>query len=142
MRSNNQTLPMRHAGDDCISKPVILKLMAVRGHTGLRASVSRGSGVLLPPRPWSVRDGGTFFLAVSNSVAAIIYKDSSNRKVKGHLHPGLAKGASLPATPDSHHTDAGLRKWRRRSVTSCCRISLSQNTFMASGWIQEKKTKG
>lgn len=82
------------------------------------------------------------FKIVSNSGPAIIYKDSSNRKIKGHLHSGLETGASLPATPDSHHTDAGLRKWRRRSVTSCCRISLSQNTFMVSGWIREKKTKG
>lgn len=50
---------MRHASDDCISKPVILKLKTLPGHTGLRASVSRGSGVLLSPRPWSVRDDGT-----------------------------------------------------------------------------------
>lgn len=58
---NNPTLPVRHAGDDCNVKPVILKLRTVTGHSGLRASVSCGSGVLLSPRPWSVRDDGTFF---------------------------------------------------------------------------------
>lgn len=48
------------SGDGCISKPVILKLRTVPGHSGLRASVSCGSGGLLSPRPWSVRDDGTF----------------------------------------------------------------------------------
>lgn len=36
------------------------------------------------------------FKTVSNSGPAIIYKDSSNRKIKGHLHSGLETGASPP----------------------------------------------